>query len=49
MKERKRIPRSRPPEVEERHRQTQELIARRIAYHRAKIEEERAQRVREAS
>ena len=39
----------RTPEDEERHRQTQELLARRIAYHRAKTEEERAQREREAS
>ena len=37
------------PEDEERHQQTQKLLADRIAYHRAKIEEERAQREREAS
>ena len=39
----------RTPEDEERHEQTQKLLADRIAYHRAKIEEERALREREAS
>jgi hypothetical protein len=39
----------RTPEDEEHHRQTQKLLAERIAYHRAKIEEERAQREREGS
>jgi hypothetical protein len=38
-----------PPEVIARHEETQRLLAERIAYHRAKIEEERAQREREAS
>jgi len=36
-------------EDEERHRHTQKLLADRIAYHRAKIEEERELREREAS
>jgi hypothetical protein len=49
MKKKKTIHWRRTPEDEERHRQTQELLARRIAYHRAKIEEERAEREREAS
>ena len=48
MKRKKTIPWRRTPEDEERHRQTQELLADRIAYHRAKIEEERSQREREA-
>ena len=39
----------RTPEDEERHQQTLKLLAERIAYHRAKIEEERTQREREAS
>jgi hypothetical protein len=39
----------RTPEDEERHQQTQRLLADRIAYHRAKIAEERALREREAS
>jgi hypothetical protein len=39
----------RTPEDEERHRQTQKLLAERIAYHQAKVEEERAKREREAS
>jgi hypothetical protein len=43
------IPWRRTPEDEERHRQTQKLLADRIAYHRAKIAEERALREREAS
>ena len=38
-----------PPEVVEQHERTQKLLADRIAYHRAKIEEERALREREAS
>jgi len=41
--------RRRTPEDEERHRQAQKLLADRIAYHRAKIAEERALREREAS
>jgi hypothetical protein len=41
--------RRRTPEAEERHRQTRKLLADRIAYHRAKIAEERALREREAS
>ena len=50
MKKRKKMIRmSRPAEVEQRHEETQQLLAARIAYHRAKIEEERAQREREAS
>ena len=36
-------------EERERHEQTQKLLADRIAYHRAKIEEERTEREREAS
>ena len=39
----------RTPEDEERHQDTQKRLADRIAYHRAKIEEEREQREREAS
>jgi hypothetical protein len=39
----------RTPEDEARHQQTQRLLADRIAYHRAKIAEERALREREAS
>ena len=42
-----------PPEfadpLREQHEAVQRLLAERIAYHRAKIEEERAQREREAS
>jgi hypothetical protein len=37
------------PEERERHERTQKLLADRIAYHRAKIEQERAEREREAS
>ena len=40
--------RRRTPEDEERHEQTLKLLADRIAYHRAKIAEERALREREA-
>ena len=39
----------RTPEDEQRHQETQRRLAARIAYHRSKIEEERAQREREAS
>ena len=39
----------RSPEDIERHEQTLKLLSDRIAYHRAKIEEEREQREREAS
>ena len=46
-KKRKRIRPDLPPD--EQHERTQKLLADRIAYHRAKIEEERAQREREAS
>jgi len=49
MKRKRKIPASRPLEVEERHERTQKLLADRIAYHRAKIAEERALREREAS
>ena len=44
-KKRKRTIRAtRPPEVEKQHEETQALLAARIAYHRAKIEEERLER-----
>ena len=46
-KKRKRIRPDLPPD--EQHERTQKLLADRIAYHRAKIEEERALREREAS
>jgi hypothetical protein len=49
MKKKKTTHWRRTPEDEERHQQTQKLLADRIAYHRAKIAEERAQREREAS
>ena len=49
MKRKKTNPWRRTPEDEERHQQTQKLLADRIAYHRAKIAEERALREREAS
>ena len=49
MKKKKTIRWHRTPEDEERHQETQKRLADRIAYHRAKIEEERAQREREAS
>jgi hypothetical protein len=48
-KEKKTIPWRRTPEDEARHRDTQKRLADRIAYHRAKIAEERALREREAS
>jgi hypothetical protein len=48
-RKKKTIPWRRTPEDEERHQQTLKLLADRIAYHRAKIEEERALREREAS
>jgi hypothetical protein len=50
MKKKKRTIRwhRRTPEQEEHFQQTQKLLAERIAYHQAKIEEERAQREREA-
>ena len=48
-KKRKRTPPELPRETRERHETTQRLLAERIAYHRAKIEEERAQRERDAS
>jgi hypothetical protein len=37
-----------PAELRKQSEETQRLLATRIAYHRAKIEEERAQRAREA-
>jgi hypothetical protein len=49
MKRKKTIHWRRTPEDEKRHQETQKLLADRIAYHRAKIEEERAQRDRDAS
>ena len=50
MKKKKTIRwRRRTPEDEKRHQETQKLLADRIAYHRAKIAEERARREREAS
>ena len=49
MKKKKTARWRRTPEDERRHQQTQKLLAERIAYHRAKIEEERAEREREAS
>lgn len=49
MKKKKMAPWRRTPEDLERHEQTLKLLADRIAYHRAKIEEERALREREAS
>jgi hypothetical protein len=49
MSKRKMIPRRRTPEDIERHEQTLKLLADRIAFHRAKIAEERALREREAS
>ena len=47
-KRKKKLPNP-PPEWKEQHERTQALLAARIAYHRAKIEEERLQREREAS
>jgi hypothetical protein len=45
MKKKKRTnPWRRTPEDEKRHQKTQKLLADRIAYHRARIAEERAQR-----
>lgn len=49
MKKRKKmIRRGMPPELQKQHEETQALLAARIAYHRAKIEEEREQRERDA-
>jgi hypothetical protein len=48
-KKRKRPIPTETAEERERHERTQKLLADRIAYHRAKIEEERTQREREAS
>ena len=49
MKKKKMAPWRRTPEEIERHEHTLKLLADRIAYHRAKIAEEREQREREAS
>jgi len=49
MKRKKRIRKGLPAEVKEQYERTQQLLADRIAYHRAKIQEERAQGEREAS
>lgn len=49
MKRKKRVRQGLPPEIREQYERTQKLLADRIAYHRAKIAEERAQREREAS
>ncbi len=43
-KKKRMTPATRPPEVEKQHEETQALLASRIAYHRAKIEEERLER-----
>jgi hypothetical protein len=47
-KRKRRVP-DPPPEWKERHEEVQRLLAERIAYHQAKIAEERSQREREAS
>jgi hypothetical protein len=49
MKRKKRTRRGLPPEIREQYERTEKLLADRIAYHRAKIAEERALREREAS
>jgi hypothetical protein len=50
MKKRKKMVRQgMPPELQKQHEETQALLAARIAYHRAKIEEERLERDRKAS
>ena len=49
MERKKRVRRGLPPELKEQYEQTQNLLAERIAYHRAKIEEERARRERRAA
>ena len=46
MERKKRIRRGLPPELEAQYAETQRLLAERIAYHRTKIEEERARRER---
>jgi len=48
MKRKKRIRRGLPPELEAQYERTLKLLADRIAYHRAKIAEERAERERRA-
>ena len=48
-KRKKMIRQGLPPELKEHFEKTQQILAERIAYHEAKIEEERAQREREAS
>jgi hypothetical protein len=49
MKRKKRVRRGLPPEIREQYARTEKLLADRIAYHRAKIVEERLLREREAS
>ncbi len=49
MKKRKRTSTTTSDEARKRHEESQKRLADRIAYHRAKIEEERAEREREAS
>lgn len=50
MKKRKKMIRQAlPPELQKQHEETQELLAARMAYHRAKMAEERAEQERRAS
>ena len=48
MKKRKKmVRRTMPPELQKQHEETQALLAARMAYHRAKMAEERTERERE--
>ena len=49
MKKKKMIRQVPPPELQAQHEKTQQILAERIAFHEAKIAEERAEREREAS